>query len=161
MRINEDYIEIDDFDKDDLITNDVEAEQEKHPDDYSFCIALDYCHITEDEKPLCRKKLANAFDTIPGILDYLLIYGSETDPMAGYSAVNIYIKNDFRKPSEVYKMMLALEKIFNPGFKNDMQFTFYRNGTGVRASTFISLLNEREKKRCVSDGYFYDFYNMC
>ena len=57
MRINEDYLEIDGFDKDDMLSKDVEVAQEKKPEDFYFCVALDFCNFKQKEKPLLSKKL--------------------------------------------------------------------------------------------------------
>lgn len=163
MRINEDYIDIDSFDKDDVLTKDVEImhTQEKKPRDFYFCVAIDFCNINESEKPICRKKLERSFDTMPCINDYLLIYGSECDFTEDVSEVNIYIDKNFRNASEVYKMMFVLVKIFNTNNKDDIRFTFFVQGGGCSNSTFMSLVRQREKNFGISDGYFYDFFNMC
>ena len=164
MRINEDYIEIDGFDRDDIISKDVEVVQEKKPEDFYFCVALDFCNFKQKEKPLLSKKLERAFDTMPCIKDYLLVYGHNTDSeyfTEDENEVSIYMDKNFRKPSEVYKMMVVLEKIFNTSHNEDIRYTFYLNGAGCTNSTFMSLVRQRDKKRGISDGYFYDFFNMC
>ena len=163
MRINEDYIE--DIHKDDIISSDADLTddiKEKHPGDFDFYIAIDFCGINENDHSVCRKKLDKAFRQMPSIKDYLLRYADEL-PTEDVSGVNIYMDKNFRRISEVYQLLAVLKNIFdyNSEWADDMRIVFFSGSDSVSSSSFTSLIRHIKEGSPVWDIEFREFFDMC
>ena len=158
--INENYIE--ELTDDDIISDEtVSPESSRTLDSYDFTICIDNIHIPEENREICRQRLNKELEKCPFIYDFVVKYEDEIDSNFNCYDVNIFMDDDIRRPSEVYKLMHMLVSIYDPKCFNDSTIYFLSYDQEVFNATFSFLVNYRERGKKIPDGYFYDFMRMC
>jgi hypothetical protein len=159
--INENYIE--ELTDDDIISDEtVTAESSRDLDSYEFIVCIDNIHIPEESREICRQRLNKELEKCPFIYDFVVKYEDEIDSKVfDCYDVNIFMDDDIRRPSEVYKLMHTLVSIYDPKCFNNTIIYFLSYDQEVSIATFSFLVNYRERGKKIPDGYFYDFMRMC
>ena len=158
--INENYIE--ELTDDDIISDEtITAERSRSLDSYEFTVCIDNIHIPEENRELCRQRLNKDLENCPFIYDFVVKYEDEIDCNFHCYDVNIFMDDDIRRPSEVYKLMHMLVSIYDPKCFNDTTIYFLSYDKEVINATFSNLVNYRARGKQIPDEYFYDFMRMC